>query len=102
MTIAGYVRAADHGGLFSATDNVQERRFYTLDPEKIGAALGLKDIAPFTLVEIGPTPPQQFPDPEKHLPRPPNDHLQYAITWFGLAAALLVIFVIYARRIFRS
>lgn len=27
----------------------------------------------------------------------PNDHLQYAITWFSLAAALLVIYVIYHR-----
>jgi surfeit locus 1 family protein len=102
VTIDGYVRAPDHGGLFSATDNVAERRFYTLDPEKIGAALGLTDVAPFTLIELGPTPPLQFPDPAKHLPRPPNDHLQYAITWFGLASALLVIFVIHARKTFRS
>jgi surfeit locus 1 family protein len=28
----------------------------------------------------------------------PNDHLQYAITWFSLAGALLVIYVIYHRR----
>jgi surfeit locus 1 family protein len=27
----------------------------------------------------------------------PNDHLQYAITWYGLAAALLAVFVVYAR-----
>jgi len=25
----------------------------------------------------------------------PNDHLQYAITWFSLAAAALVIYVVY-------
>ena len=28
----------------------------------------------------------------------PNDHLQYAITWFSLAGALLVIYFIYHRR----
>jgi surfeit locus 1 family protein len=28
----------------------------------------------------------------------PNDHLQYAITWFCLAGALIVIYVIYHRR----
>lgn len=28
----------------------------------------------------------------------PNDHLQYAITWFSLAGALIVIYVIYHRR----
>ena len=29
----------------------------------------------------------------------PNDHLQYAITWFSLAIALAVIYVLYHRRI---
>lgn len=28
----------------------------------------------------------------------PNDHLQYAITWFALAGALIVIYVLYHRR----
>ena len=33
------------------------------------------------------------------LPRPPNNHLPYAITWYGLAIALLVIFALYARKV---
>jgi surfeit locus 1 family protein len=28
----------------------------------------------------------------------PNDHLQYAITWYSLALALAVIYGLYARR----
>jgi surfeit locus 1 family protein len=40
-----------------------------------------------------------YPAPATAMPRPPNDHLQYAITWFGLAATLLVIFVIHARKV---
>jgi surfeit locus 1 family protein len=36
------------------------------------------------------------------LPRPPNNHLLYAITWYGLAVALLVIFYLYARKVWRS
>jgi surfeit locus 1 family protein len=39
-----------------------------------------------------------WPDPARHLPRPPNNHLSYAFTWYGLAVALLVIFVVWARR----
>ena len=38
------------------------------------------------------------PIPAEHLPRPPNNHLQYAITWYGLAVALLVIFIVWARK----
>ena len=68
--------------------------FYTLDPKAIGAALGLHDVAPFVLVALGPQPPHLWPDPAKHLPRPPNNHLQYALTWYGLAGVLVVMFVL--------
>jgi len=32
------------------------------------------------------------------LPRPPNNHLQYALTWYGLAAALVVTFIAWIRK----
>jgi surfeit locus 1 family protein len=99
--VEGYIRAPDHPGLFSASDDVAGRKFYTLDPAAIGAAFGLKDVAPFTLVAIGPAPQGGIPDPARHLPRPPNDHLSYAITWYGLAVTLLVIFALYARKVIR-
>ncbi len=97
-TVDGYVRPPDHPGMFSATDDPAKRLFYTLDPQAIGAALGLKQVAPFTLVALGRTPPRGWPDPAHSLPRPPNNHLQYALTWYGLAVALLVIFVSYLRK----
>ena len=101
VTVEGYVRTAEHAGLFSAPDDLATREFYTLDPAVIGAALGLGPIAPFTLIALGPPPPEGYPDPARHLPRPPNDHLSYAITWFGLALTLVVIFAIYARKVTR-
>lgn len=97
-TMEGYVHPGDTPGLFSATDSPATREFYTLDPTAIGAALGLHNVAPFILIAMGPPPPQGYPDPAKHLPRPPNNHLSYAITWYGLAAALVVIFIVWARK----
>ena len=76
-----------------------QRQFYTLDPEAIGRSLGLQHVAPFILIALGPTPPEHYPDPAKHLPRPPNNHLSYAITWYGLAVALVVIFALWARKV---
>jgi surfeit locus 1 family protein len=96
--IEGYVHPAEHPRWFSARPDVAARRFYTLDPRAIGQALGLARVAPFMLVALGPTPPVRYPDPAHHLPRPPNNHLGYALTWFGLAGALVVVFVIRARR----
>jgi surfeit locus 1 family protein len=99
VTIEGYVRPSDTPGVFSATDSPATRRFYTLDAPTIGKDLGLDRVAPFILVALGPPPPERYPDPARHLPRPPNNHLSYAITWYGLAIALVVIFVLWARKV---
>ena len=101
VTVDGYVQPPDRPGPFSANDDVATRRFFTLNPAAIGAAIGLK-VAPFTLVALGPQPPDLFPDPARHLPRPPNNHLSYAITWFGLAIALAVIFVAWSVKMLRT
>jgi surfeit locus 1 family protein len=97
-TIAGYIRPPVRPGWFTPKDDVPGRHFYTLDPAVIGAALGAGRVAPFTLVRMGPGAGPGQPIPDTAMPRPPNDHLQYAITWFGLAAVLLVIFGAYARK----
>jgi surfeit locus 1 family protein len=96
--IDGFVRPPEHAGTFSAKDDPAKRLFYTLDPEKIGAALGYSAVMPFTLVAVGESFPGRYPDPVRTLPRPPDNHLQYAITWFGFACTLLVIFALYTRK----
>jgi surfeit locus 1 family protein len=97
-TVVGYIYPAQKSSWFSAPDDPTERHFYTRDPAAIAAALGLPKVAPFTLVALGPTPAAGYPDPAQHLPRPPNNHLSYAITWYGLAAALLAVFAVWASK----
>ena len=99
VTVEGYVRLPDTPGLFSPADDPAKRIFYTLDPAKIGAALAVPHVAPFTVVALGGAPSEGYPEPAQGLPRPPNDHLSYALTWYGLAAVLLVIFFLYARKV---
>ncbi len=103
VTVSGYVRMGDAQHWFSAADDPSARQFFTLDPRAIGAAIGHPDIRPFVLVALGAGSGvdaivQHWPDPARHLPRPPNNHLSYAITWYGLAVALLAIFTIWARK----
>ncbi len=97
-TIVGYVRPVEHASWLSAADNPSARRFYTLDPGVIGAALGAREVAPFTLVALGAPAFAGAPVPADALPRPPNNHLQYALTWFGLAGALVVVFGAWVRK----
>ena len=98
----GYIRQPEHAGLFAPQDDSSQRRFYTLDPAAIGASLGLPRAAPFVLVSLGPAVAGVYPVPGQSLPRPANDHLVYAITWFGLALTLVVIFFIYSRKVLRT
>ncbi len=97
VTIEGYIREPDRPRLLGAGDDLARRQFFTLDPTKIGTALGLARVAPFTLVAMGRVPPGVTPMPARHLPRPPNNHLSYAITWYGLAAGLVAVFASWAR-----
>jgi surfeit locus 1 family protein len=101
VSVTGYVRPGDKQSWFSAPDDPAARQFFTLDPLAIGAAVGVADVAPFTLVAMGP-PEGSYPAPAQHLPRPPNNHLSYVITWYGLAVALAVIFGVWVRKALRS
>ncbi len=87
--VTGYVRLPNVSGWLSASDDLEGRHFYALNPSTIGVALGASDAEPFTLVALGPPAPRNQPQPATTLPRPVNNHLLYAFTWFGLAASLL-------------
>ncbi len=95
-TITGYVRLAENPTWLSAADDLEGRHFYTLNPTTIGASLGAADVGPFTLVALGDAGRPGAAQPAEALPEPVNNHLQYALTWFGLAAALLGVFVAWA------
>jgi surfeit locus 1 family protein len=101
VTVIGYVRPADARDWQSATDDVTGRRFYTFDPAVIGRALEVPGVVPHVgLVALATpgTPDASLPAPARQLPRPNNNHLGYAITWWGLAAALLGVLAVFLRR----
>jgi len=94
VTVEGWVHPGDRRNLFSATDDAAGRRFYVFDPPAIGAALGLP-VAPYGIVAMGGA---GTPDPARTLPRPTNNHLGYAITWYGLAVSLALVLAAMAVR----
>ncbi len=96
----GYVHAPIQPNWTSGTDDPAQQLYYTLDPAKIGAGLGLRNVAPFMLITLGPLPPpgSGIPEPAQNLPTPPNNHYEYALTWFGFAAVLVFQFIFFARK----
>ncbi|KRE24008.1 hypothetical protein ASE66_01710 [Bosea sp. Root483D1] len=97
-TITGYLRAPEARNNFTPADLPQQREFYTRDPAGIAAALGLSGAAPFYLEAErqgdGLTPPAGV-DVKELIGRIPDNHLQYALTWWGLAATLIGVFGAY-------
>lgn len=99
VAILGFVHPGEARSWLAATDDVANRHFYSFDPPAIAAALGLPDAERFALVRLG---PPGTPDPARSIPRPPNNHLGYVITWWGLAASLLVVLGAFLIRRLRS
>jgi surfeit locus 1 family protein len=95
VTLEGFVRPSDRPNLFSARDDTAARRFFTFDTAAIGAALGLPEVPPYGVVALG-AGGGTLPDPARSLPRPSNNHLGYVITWYGLALALVGVFLAWA------
>ena len=72
--------------------------WFWVDLPAMAAADGLKNVAPF-YIDADATPnPGGWPKGGVTRLDLPNNHLQYAITWFSLAVAMIVIYVLFHRR----
>jgi surfeit locus 1 family protein len=95
IAITGAMRWPDRRGWFTPSDNADQNVFFVRDPAAIAAAKGWGPVAPFYIEQESPLPPGGFPQPGKLVPSLRNNHLQYAITWYGLALVLAGVFVAY-------
>lgn len=94
-TLTGVARAPQARGMFSAVDDVANNIWFTRDPKAMAAALKLDRVAPF-YVDADATPNAGgFPIGGRTQVTIRNEHLQYALTWFGLAAVLFAIYLSY-------
>ena len=98
VAVTGLVRAPESRTWFTPDDVPDRNRWYTRDPQAIAAAGGLERTAPF-YVEADATPnPGGWPRGGQTRLDLPNNHLQYALTWFGIALTLVGVFAAFARR----
>jgi surfeit locus 1 family protein len=72
--------------------------WFWVDLKAMAAADKLDRVAPFYLDADAAPNPGGWPQGGVTRLELPNHHLQYAITWFSLAIALVVIYVLYHRR----
>jgi surfeit locus 1 family protein len=98
VEITGVLRWPDDRHWFTPADDPAHNLWFTRDPVGIAAAKGLdpKTVAPFYIEQEAPTPPGGLPQPGKLVVMLPDNHLQYALTWYGLAAVLAAVFGFWA------
>lgn len=96
IDIVGTMRWPDPRHWFTPKDNPAQNLWFSRDPVAIAAAKGLASVAPFYVEQESPVPPGGLPQPGRLVVQLPNNHLQYAVTWFGLAGVLVVVFVSWA------
>jgi len=96
----GYLHEPIAPGWFAGTDDPARGLYYTLNPEKISSGMGIGPVVPHVLIAMGALPPpgSALPQPAQNLPTPPNNHYEYALTWFGFAGVLVFEFIFFARK----
>ncbi len=102
-SVTGLIRFPQTHPWFVPADDPGKNVWFSRDPAPIAKALGLERVAPVIVDEDGGE--DRAGEGKARLPRGgqtrmalANDHLQYALTWFGLAAVLAGVFAAYAMR----
>jgi surfeit locus 1 family protein len=95
-TVTGLLRMPEQATPFSPENDPARNAWYRRDPGEIARALKLERVAPFTIDADATPNPGGLPEGGRTRINFPNDHLQYAITWFGLALALAGVFAAFA------
>lgn len=95
IDLVGVMRWPEQRGLFTPADDTKANLWYLRDPKAMAEAKKWNMAAPFYIDQEAPVPPGGLPSPGKMEVHLPDNHLQYAITWFGLALALAGVYVVW-------
>jgi surfeit locus 1 family protein len=95
VDVTGLMRFSEARHWYSPTDDVANRVFFTRDVGAMAAALGAAGAAPF-MIDADASPASAPLVAGQTRIEFPNRHLEYAVTWFGLAAVWAAGFAAYA------
>jgi len=95
VDIVGVMRWPEPRGLFTPADDPKGNVWYLRDHRAMAQAKDLGAVAPFYIDQEEPLPPGGLPNAGRLTLKVPNNHLQYALTWFGLALGLAGVYVVW-------
>jgi cytochrome oxidase assembly protein ShyY1 len=101
VRLSGYLRFAESAGSLTPKENPAKRLWFVRNHLAMASALGWgeggKPVAPFYIDLESPLPASGVPKPGPLKVNLKDDHMQYAITWFTLAVAVLIAFALWMR-----
>jgi surfeit locus 1 family protein len=100
VSVTGLVRLPSIGkpSWFTPDNDPARNSWFFVDPAAMGKAAGVERPLPFYVDADASPNPGGLPQGGQTLTDLPNNHLQYAITWYALAVALIAIYIRFARR----
>jgi surfeit locus 1 family protein len=97
VMLTGYIRFPEQAGLLAPAENIGKRLWFVRDHLAMARTLGWGEVAPFYIDLEQPVPENGIPKPGPLAVHLKDDHLQYAITWFTLAGAVMIAFAVWLR-----
>jgi surfeit locus 1 family protein len=97
VDVIGVMRWPEAPGFFQPADDVAHNIFFGRDQNVMAAAKGWGPVAPFYVEQEAPSAEGGLPQVGRLQASLPNNHLQYALTWYGLAAVLVGVFGFWVR-----
>jgi surfeit locus 1 family protein len=102
IDMVGVMRWPESPAWFTPQADPGHNLWFLRDPRAIAQAKSWGEVAPFFIELESPQPPGGLPRPGPLKADLPDDHLQYAMTWFGLAIVLAVCFAFWLRSRWRE
>ena len=93
--IEGYTKKIREKNLFTPNNNIKEDFLYSVETDSLKKSLN-KNIYPLLIIQTSKTNKDIVPN--DYVIRLPNNHLQYAITWYGLALVTIIFFLYYRKK----
>lgn len=90
--IVGYLRWPEPPSWFIAERDTSGGVWHVRDHRAMASVRGWDNVAPFYVEQESPAPPGGVPHPAVLRPNLTDNHLQYALTWYGLAVVLIGVF----------
>ncbi|MEM7192545.1 MAG: SURF1 family protein [Pseudomonadota bacterium] len=95
VAATGLIRTSEKPNLFSPENDDEANQWFTRDLGAMARSMfpgGTVNVAPFYLEAVAEDVPGGWPKGGQTRLEIPNKHLQYALTWFALAAGLLAVY----------